>query len=1072
MATPNITPRKVLQDLGYAPRLNAPEPIMQPSPQIPLPARDTETTQLVSALGEINKNINVYAEQYTSQREQADIDNAAANSIKLLDEAKASQTKTGQGIQAFVDANMINYGSSPKVRKYLYTMIGERLATEGYTKLLEESRNRVANNLKPENADDVIDELRPKFLKELGDNMYSRAGAESVMRQADAAFRSFARGQQDEYVKQQTLTNFNIKTGQLFKEGIALNDPQVTAGNVYQLRDTLRQAGIDNWETIWAQAVETSATQMATEGHGLEARNIIERLKTQAVKTTDAKGVESVIGVLGDSASMAAVFERIDHNILKASTLKDDMDSAKAESRNRRINNQANDVVNTVLSESKDLNDPAIPLKIKEAIDKITTVPAERIKLQQEANMALQQALEKLQVTPVENLVEYNKAVNTNDFSRAAEIYATFSPTDKVRYDANHQAFLSNATIINSPHLKSAGALIQAKLKESLKFTESDPDAASKYAVMVDAQAKYDEMVGTVVREDSKNWKGLSKDEIQSRIVGLVGKESTDLLDKAVKAYADNKNAPRAGAASSLPPKPIKGLQPVSATKAYTNEQQLESSAKWITSAIRLNQESNLSGQFLNPKTQKFANQAKESIQNIWTSMSPNLVSMSRFGKDIRGVPVTPQMQEAATENYLGLKRLMGFNPQEILTGKTTEGVTFDVAKVVSEQPNFAYETKFFPSQQEFLKSFQEYAGLTQALTSATTEEQKQVIRYKLGTNAYAQLTTKLLPKTGIASIDADNEKIFLTNQKAMLPSVATTGTQIPVSVTETFIKEAAGKGTLNPTTPVMTAPQELATRIAIKMEQKGTQIEKLSAMEREQVYSEVMADMRTNTSPVVSADMPKDYKELKGFFNPTSEWFLLNRVFGNKGSGLGLGDLYLPPFPTEKLTTPVYRAANVIGNLIDNPGASDFAKQAIIEPLKRAGKVAPLNPDVLTTPQALDRAGKVLDIQQTGDTKPTTTEKAPVRRTRSAETDNSRLRVPPAKPDISEKYWVQNYNTQLDADNEKRFQVWFGQQSKDIQSYRNRSLYDLRGYWLNGGHKSKATKIPDAYKKPERPTQ
>ena len=91
MATPNITPRKVLQDLGYAPRLNAPEPIMQPSPQIPLPARDTETTQLVSALGEINKNINVYAEQYTSQREQADIDNAAANSIKLLDEAKASQ---------------------------------------------------------------------------------------------------------------------------------------------------------------------------------------------------------------------------------------------------------------------------------------------------------------------------------------------------------------------------------------------------------------------------------------------------------------------------------------------------------------------------------------------------------------------------------------------------------------------------------------------------------------------------------------------------------------------------------------------------------------------------------------------------------------------------------------------------------------------------------------------------------------------------------------------------------------------------------------------------------------------
>jgi hypothetical protein len=120
---------------------------------------------------------------------------------------------------------------------------------------------------------------------------------------------------------------------------------------------------------------------------------------------------------------------------------------------------------------------------------------------------------------------------------------------------------------------------------------------------------------------------------------------------------------------------------------------------------------------------------------------------------------------------------------------------------------------------------------------------------------------------------------------------------------------------------------------------------------------------MRTNKPPVVaSVALPNDYKELKGFFNPTSEWFLLNRILGNKGNGLGFGEMYLPPFPTEKLTTPVYKMANVLGNLIDNPGVSDFAKQTIIEPLKRAGKSKPVDPSVVTAPQAIDKTGKIFN--------------------------------------------------------------------------------------------------------------
>jgi hypothetical protein len=140
------------------------------------------------------------------------------------------------------------------------------------------------------------------------------------------------------------------------------------------------------------------------------------------------------------------------------------------------------------------------------------------------------------------------------------------------------------------------------------------------------------------------------------------------------------------------------------------------------------------------------------------------------------------------------------------------------------------------------------------------------------------------------------------------------------------------------------------------------------------------------------------------------------------------------------------------------------LGRQNIIEPLKMAGKSKPIDPSVVTAPQAIEPTGKLLDIQPMDVNLPLI---PPVVKTAS-----SRLTAPKAKPDTSEKYWVQNYNTTLDADNEKRFQVWFGQQTKDVQSYRNRALYDLRGYWLNGGHKDKTIKIPDAYKKPERPTQ
>jgi len=69
-------------------------------------------------------------------------------------------------------------------------------------------------------------------------------------------------------------------------------------------------------------------------------------------------------------------------------------------------------------------------------------------------------------------------------------------------------------------------------------------------------------------------------------------------------------------------------------------------------------------------------------------------------------------------------------------------------------------------------------------------------------------------------------------------------------------------------------------------------------------------------------------------------------------------------------------------------------------------------------------------------------------------------------------------YNTPLSPENEQRFSNWVSQtQSKyGVDLRPDLDTYDLRGYWLNGGHgdeafRSRKGHAPDTYKKPSHPT-
>lgn len=72
-------------------------------------------------------------------------------------------------------------------------------------------------------------------------------------------------------------------------------------------------------------------------------------------------------------------------------------------------------------------------------------------------------------------------------------------------------------------------------------------------------------------------------------------------------------------------------------------------------------------------------------------------------------------------------------------------------------------------------------------------------------------------------------------------------------------------------------------------------------------------------------------------------------------------------------------------------------------------------------------------------------------------------------------QYFLNNYNTTLSDENERRFANWLAAESKRRGRDLSRDMedYDLKGYWLNGGYKDTSGQGhgPDTYKKPNHPT-
>jgi len=73
----------------------------------------------------------------------------------------------------------------------------------------------------------------------------------------------------------------------------------------------------------------------------------------------------------------------------------------------------------------------------------------------------------------------------------------------------------------------------------------------------------------------------------------------------------------------------------------------------------------------------------------------------------------------------------------------------------------------------------------------------------------------------------------------------------------------------------------------------------------------------------------------------------------------------------------------------------------------------------------------------------------------------------------INDEYFLNNFNTELTPEAEKRFQLWAQEVSQGLGKDILMDLYDydLRGYFLDMAERDEGGHGPDTYKKPNHPT-
>lgn len=305
--------------------------------------RDTGFHQVAAALADINPALQRLGYGYI--KSQGEEDQARGTDYALANPDKVRQASQMEFRKA-VDAGLIPAAASPWFRAGAFAASGEVQAREGYVSQLNARRDEIVNPDNPVDPHAILNEERSKFYETVGDNFYTRQAADKAIPAIEAGFMSHAMQERDKNLETKAIDdNSRVALSELSAFDSLGND-QVKSqfqSKIKEIADTWRIRNIpDANTTLFSKAMAPFAVNFA-QIDPTKAREFIDAMQEAPITADGAK--------FGSSGRMVEAFSKLRDTVDKIEIQSQNMDKKNFETRRTKTINDGIDFSQSLIED-------------------------------------------------------------------------------------------------------------------------------------------------------------------------------------------------------------------------------------------------------------------------------------------------------------------------------------------------------------------------------------------------------------------------------------------------------------------------------------------------------------------------------------------------------------------------------------------------------------------------------------------------------------------------------------------------------------------------------------------------
>jgi len=717
-----ITPRKVLQDLGYAPALSVPPVVAQPTPAVQkLGQVDVaQVNQFVQALSGFNSSLlgfakTMYNDKLETQTKQLPID--IGQWTKTYEENKDT---INQSLGSYIESQSKTYGYLPKVRQEVLHHWGRKQAYQQFAEAFAGSESRITSLDKSENPDDIGKEVYQKIRQGFGDNMYILAGVDEAYNENLANFKVRAAANKDRQFEHETENRASEQiqaTIEQFRTAPTPEGKVAAINSLFEIQSGLRNIGVKDFQKMFKGSLQQGILALAHSDPD-KADDLLDLVENYTI--TDPK-TKQVVGQFAKSnTENAAMITSLREAVNIAHDRKQARSQKQNEEQQKATQIKAENIVAMAFDNARQNNVAMGTTKFLEFVDgaikdlvpnedKLDAV--ERGKLR----MAIDAEIEKAQrnyaagaVAIQEDILKGLAAAEKQDIEVVAAIRENLPVSMRLDYDRQVTATLNASKLLLTESTGVAGDMSKLNrdistiyANEPNSIAEKQTEAANMYR-----QVLIDEYKILRSKFSGSNSEYLESPEF-STLRRNVYNTITDKFrnEKALETAKQNAEKPFKSNAS------FNDVlnKPIFLPSGETLKDQLRYAGDISEKTLKLRTAAGLD------PTTKLDDRQQAYYYTLNNTYIPKLrAAEAEFGKLLAsgtlpdGTPLTPEGRQKITIEWQKTKDVVGYTPEEILKKRTAEGVEIKVEDLANtaayvKTPMFKNLDALIDANNEFL---------------------------------------------------------------------------------------------------------------------------------------------------------------------------------------------------------------------------------------------------------------------------------------------------------------------------------------------------------------------------------